>query len=51
VIYEGLRKRCSEKPVGKNNDVVKSMHRHCAKEVVVHREYKSAEQRRDGCCC
>jgi hypothetical protein len=27
--YEGVRKIYSEQPIGKNNDVVKSMQRHC----------------------
>jgi hypothetical protein len=30
VSYAVVRKRCSEQPVGKNSDVVKSMQRHSA---------------------
>jgi hypothetical protein len=29
-IYALVRKSCNEQPVGKNNDIVKSMQRHCA---------------------
>jgi hypothetical protein len=42
----------SEYPDAENNGTVKSMQKDCAYGMhKVHRDYKNAEQRRDGCCC